>query len=278
MREQQFTYRKILGRNLLFVVCCLLFSLVSSAQTTTKEDGKKTLSSSSKKVKILVIPWEPRMFNCNSDISHAISSETSQKYDQIEESLRRGMMDQMKHSFGPTCNVITLLDDTLKMTEDLHYAYTVTSMSYVSVNSPLNPTKADSAKMKQQSGVSKGQIEATTDETDKFMNTVIISPNLLEYLKKKYGVEYVVFINEVDMDNDLSADPYNFQGKQDFKRIVTVHWTIFNTTDGKRVAMGKNKASFSSTTNNPKKISDVAFATIGNAMYAKYVAAIKPKE
>ena len=256
----------------------LFFSTFSFAQTTTKEETTKASSTNSKKTKILVIPWEPRMFNCSSDISHAISSETSQKYDQIQETLRRGMMEQMKHSFGASCNVITLLDDTAKMLGDLYYVYSVTTMSYTPVNAPLNPTKEDSAKMKTQTGVSKGQIEATTDETDKFMNTVIISPNLLAYLKKKYAVEYVVFINEVDMDNDLAADPYNYQGKEDFKRLVIMHWTIFNATDGKRIAMGKSKANFSSTTNTPKKIIDGSFATIGNAMYAKYAAAVKPKE
>jgi hypothetical protein len=259
----------------LLLICLPLFSI---GQTTTRDDGQKTTTTPPKKTKILVIPWEPRMFNCNPDISRAISSETSQKYDQIEESFRKGMVEQMKHAFGSTCNVISLIDDTAKMKADLHYVYTCTTMSFTPVNFPLNPTKADSAKMKAQSGVNKGQIEATTDETDKFMNTIIISPNLLGYLKKKYSVDYVVFINEIDMDNDLAGDPLNTQHKEDFNRTVVMHWTIFNATDGKRVAMGKNKTYFSSTSNSPKKIIDGSFSTIANAMYAKYAAAVKPKE
>src|SRR6185436_12525286 len=126
--------------------------------------------------------------------------------------------------------------------------------------------------------VSKGQIEATTDETDKFMNTIILSPNMLAYLKKKYSVDYVVFLNEVDLDNDLAGDPLNTEHKDDYKRTVVLHWTIFNTTDGKRVAMGKNKTYFSSTANSPKKIIDSAFPGVTSAMYTKFAAAIKPKE
>jgi hypothetical protein len=248
------------------------------AQTTTRNGGSTTTTNASKKPKILVIPWEPRMFNCNPDISRAISYETSQKYDQIQEALRRGMVEKLKAAFGANYNVISLIDDTAKMKADLHYVYTCTSMSYTPVNFPLNPTKADSAKLKAQSGVSKGQVTATTDETDKFMNTVVLSPNLLAYLKKKYGAEYVIFINEVDLDNDLAGDPLNLEHKDDFKRTVVMHWTIFNSTDGKRVAMGKNKTYFSSMSNTPKKIIDGAFPGVANAMYTKFAAAVKPKE
>ncbi len=267
-----------LAKIFLFPLALFFLPLFSPAQTTTRSDGQKTDAGASKKTKILVIPWEPRMFNCNSDISHAISTETSQKYDQIEEALRRGMVDQMKHAFGSTCNVISLIDDTAKMKADLYYAYTCSTLSYTPVNFPLNPTKADSAKLKPETGVKKGQVEATSDDVDKFMNTIILSPNLLGYLKKKYGAEYVVFINEVDFDNDLAGDPYNYAGKTEFNRIATMHWTIFNSTSGKRIAAGKNNASFSSTTNTPKKIIDGSFSVIANAMYAKYAAAIKPKQ
>src|SRR5665213_247134 len=159
------------------------------------------------------------------------------------------MVEEMKHAFGPTCNVISLMDDTAKMKADLRYVYTCTSLSYTPVDFPLNATKADSVKLKAQTGIKKGQVEATDDDVEKFMNTIILSPNLLAYLKKKYGAEYVIFINEVDLDNDLAADPYNYQGKQEFNRIATMHWTIFNSTDGKRVAAGKTKANFLSTTN-----------------------------
>jgi hypothetical protein len=146
------------------------------------------------------------------------------------------------------------------------------------VNFPLNPTKADSVKLKQQAGVQKGQVVAQTDEADKFMNTIVLSPNLLAYLKKKYGADYVLFLNEVDMDNELGSDPSNLQGKTEYNRSVVLHWTMFKTADGKRVAMGKNRSTFLSTTNSPKKIIDGAFSNIAKAIAVKFAVAIKPKE
>lgn len=262
----------------LAVLFLAFFSINTSAQTTTKSDGTTTTTSVVQKTKILVIPWDPKMFNCSSDITRAISSETGQKYNQVQEAMRKGMVEQLKKAFGNSYTVTSLIDDTAKMKADLHYVYTCTSMSYTPVNFPLNPTKADSAKLKKAPGIQKGQVQTTEDETDKFMNTVVLSPNMMGYLKKKYGADYVVFFNEIDIDNDLGADPYNLQGKEDFTRSAIAHWTIFSTADGKRIAMGKTKSNFSSNTNTPKKIIDGTFSTISKAIYTKFAAAIKPKQ
>jgi hypothetical protein len=265
-------------KQLFLFLSIVFFSLKISAQTTTKDPGDNKDVSVVKKTKILVIPWEPRMFNCMSDISRAISKETSQKFDQIQESFRKGMVAQLKKSFGPAYNVVSLLDDTAKMQSDLYYVYTHTTMAFTPVNFPLNPTKADSAKLKQQSGVQKGQIAVQTDETEKFMNTIVLNPNLLAYLKKKYNADYVLFLNEVDMENDLGTDPSNLMGKTDYNRLVALHWTMFKTEDGKRVAMGKSKAKFPSTNNSPKKIIETCFATLSKSISDKFLLAIKPKE
>ncbi len=259
----------------LFLLAAIFVSTLLSAQTT-KDPNSKGDPASTAKTKILIVPWEPRMFNCNSDISRAISNETSQKYGQVQEALRKGMVEQLKRAFGSDYNVVSLIDDTAKMKGDLNYVYNYTSMSYVGVNSPLNPTKEDSARMKQQTGLKNGQVAVQAAEGEKFMTTVVLSPNLLAYLKKKYKADYVLFLNQVDLENDLGADPYNTEGKSEFNRKAAAHWTIFSTSTGKRVAMGKNKGTFSSTTNTPKKIIDGAFAMIAKAINEKFVAALKP--
>ncbi|HTL80993.1 MAG TPA: hypothetical protein VL651_04785, partial [Bacteroidia bacterium] len=151
---------------LLFILCSPLFL---HSQTTTRNDGTSTTTTTtttatSTKTKVLIIPWEPRMFNCSSDISRAIANETGQKYDQMEEALRKGLVDELKHAFGSTCTVTSLIDDTAKMKDDLKYVYTCTSMSYTPTTFPLNPTKADSAKLKTASGVNNGQVQ--TDDAD----------------------------------------------------------------------------------------------------------------
>ena len=110
------------------------------------------------------------------------------------------------------------------------------------------------------------------------MNTLILSPNLLAHLKKIYNCEYVVFLNQLDLQDDLGSDPYNTNNNTDYKRSASLHWTIFNATSGLRVAMGKTKGQFANTINTPKKIIDGAFATIGKAVYTKFSAALVPKK
>lgn len=265
-------------RRLPAILIALFFSLNAHSQATTRNDGSTTTPPKPGKTKVLIVPWEPRMFNCNSDITRAIASETGQKYGPMQEAFRKAFVDQLKKSFGSGYNVISLIDDTAKMNRDLHYVYTCTTMSYTPVNFPLNATKADSARLKQQKGIQKGQVQTEEDEVDKFMNTIVLSPNLLGYLKKKYGAEYVIFINEMDMDNELGADPYNLNSTEEFKRSATAHWTIFKTTDGKRVAMGKTKSTFSSSLRTTKKISDASFPSITQAIFTKFSAGIKPKQ
>ncbi|HEU4716431.1 MAG TPA: hypothetical protein VFU15_01280 [Bacteroidia bacterium] len=260
--------------------CILLLPAITFAQVNTRNDGNDNPPKAPNgKTKVLIIPWEPITFNVSSDVSRAISNETGQKYDQIEESLRKGLVDQLKKSFGPTCSVTSLLDDTAKMKKDLRYTYVVTQRSYTPVNFPLNPTKADSAKLNApKQGTSNGQIQTTDDETDKFMNCTVLSPNLLGYLHAKYGADYIIFINEIDIDNNFGADPYNTQGKTDYVRDVVVHWTIYSATTEKRVAAGKSKGTFSSATNTPSKISSGAFSAIAKDIYSRYLAGIKPKK
>lgn len=253
------------------------------AQPTTRTDSAPGTDpkTANGKSTILVIPWYPKMFNGSSDVTRDISSNTGQNYGQIQESLRKGMCDQFRKAFSPTYNVITLLDDTAKMKVDLMYTYNVTTTEYISVNAPLNPEPAPKKDIKgaagqTTTGIKNGQVQVQEMEGEKFMNTVVISPNLFEHLKKIYGCDYVVFLNQLDLQNDLGSDPLNTAGVTEFKRSAALHWTIFNATTGKRIAMGKTKSLFANTVNTPKKIIDGAFATITKAVYTKFTTAIAP--
>lgn len=272
-----------------YIVLFLIgFSGVANAQATTRTDSVTDTSTVNKdgKTNILVIPWYPKMFNASSDVTKVISANTGENYNQIQESLRKGMCEQVKATFGAKYNVITLLDDTAKMNIDLYYAYDVTRTEYISVNAPLNPPPAGTGTKKDvkdgaagtTTGIKNGEIQVQQQEGEKFMNTLVVSPNLLPHLRKIYKCEYVIFLNQLDMQNELGTDPFNTVGSTDFKRSATLHWTIFSTRTNNRVAMGKNKATYANTVNTTKKIIDGAFATISKAVYEKFSTALVPKK
>ena len=256
-----------------------------NAQSTTRVDSAKDTSTvaANGKINILVVPWYPKMFNASSDITKAISANTGENYKQIQESLRKGMCEQVKKTFGAKYNVISFLDDTAKTNIDLYYTYDVTRTEYIPVNSPLNPVENQKKTLKDAAsgsttGIKNGEVQVDMQEGEKFMNTIVVSPNLLPHLKKNYKCEYVIFLNQLDLQNDLGSDPYNTQGTTDFKRLAVLHWTIYSTRTGKRVAMGKNKAQYANTVNTTRKIIDGAFVTLSKAVFDKFTAAITPKK
>lgn len=271
-------------RNYLLIFSCFIASATFAQSSTRADSAADTLTYGvNGKTNVLIVPWAPKMFNGSSDVTRDISTNTGENYNTIQEAFRKGMCDQMKKSFSTNYNATSLLDDTLKMKVDLMYTYNVTTTEYIPITSALNPDPAAKKDVKNggttsTTGIKNGQIQVEQQEGEKFMNTVVLSPNLLSHLRKVYHCEYVVFLNQMDMQNDLGTDPYNTTGTTDYKRSAALHWTIFNTRTGKRVAMGKNKALFSNTLKTTKKIMDAAFGTVSKAVYDKFVVGITPKK
>jgi hypothetical protein len=266
-------------RLLKLVGVLMLASIGLQAQTTTRDDGTEVKTETNEgKTHILIIPWNPKLFNSEADVTRSLAKESGQTYDQMQYAFSKGMIDQIKKQFGPTYAVTSLLDDTAKMKRDLMDVYDLSGGEWVGVNTPLNPApKTPEQKKKEaaQKQVSKGQIQTQEAEGEKFMNALVYSPNLLSFLKKKYNADYVIFLNQFDLVNDFGDDPYNLQQRTDYKRKAILHWTIFATATNKRVAMGKSSGSVANTSNNPKKIIEAVGPTIGKAILQKYTAAPK---
>jgi hypothetical protein len=268
------------------VLALTVANSIAFAQTTTRTDSASDTGTKNTdgKTNVLIVPWAPKMFNGSSDVTKDISTTTGENYNTISESFRWGMCMQVKSAFSSAYHVTTLLDDTAAMNVDLSYTYNVTSTEYISVNSPLNPEPAKDKKDVKQggagstTGIKNGQVQVEMQEGEKFMNTVILSPNLLEHLKRTYKCEYVVFLNQLDMQNDLGSDPYNTAGTTDFKRSAALHWTIYSTSTKKRIAMGKSKATFANNLKTTKKIMDASFGVVSKAVYDKFVTALTPKK
>lgn len=264
-----------------FIVLLLILQGIGVVAQTTRDEGDPGEQKPSAKAKILVVPYDERMFNAESDITRSISAETGQNYKQMQSAFRRGAVDQMRRAFAGQYEVITLLDDTVKMKKDLGLVYNMTATEFIPVNSPLNPApvaKTDNKNPKAPGGIQKGQVVAPPDEGEKFMNTKILSANLIPYLKEKYKCEYIVFLNQLDLQNDLGADPLNMQGNTNFKRMVVIHYTIFSCATNQRVAMGKVAQRFENTVNSPKRIVDGPLSTISQTIYRNHAAAVKPKK
>jgi hypothetical protein len=248
-----------------FLTCC--FALLSGSRISAQE-GTRTSGTKAKEVsgKICVVPFEPKLYM--SEIDKKINEQTKWNWETIRENFRRQLDAQLKLKLQSTLSVVSFYADSAGMSKDLKYTYRSTGTSYDLVSAPTEATKVN----QKQSGIKNGQIMVEQNNDKKFMNTKLNNAELLPYLNKKYGSEYFVFINELDIKNDMNS--YDLSSDT-YQREVTVHYSILDKT-GKTINAGIAVSRFSSKENNPKKIVAQCFSPIATYIAAKFAAVVKP--
>lgn len=241
-----------------------LLSILSYAQEGVRTASKKEIAG-----KIMVIPFEPKLYM--SEIDQKVNQETKWNFDQIREYFRHQLDNQLKLKLQSIESpVVTYYIDSAKTSKDLEYIYKSTTIAFDPMAAPTAPT----AEVKKQSGIKNGQLVVEMGGDKKFTNTKFNNKELIPFLNKKYKSDYFVFINELDfrtvMDSyDLASDTY--------LRETTVHYTIVDSTS-KLIAAGAASYRFSSKTNEPKKIVAATFSPIAAYIASKLEAVMKPKE
>ena len=245
-----------------------LFSITLCTLSFAQE-GTRTNTTPGKSVtgKICIVPFEPKLYM--SEIDQKINQQTKWDWESIRENFRRQLNDQLKLKLESTYSVLSFYADSAKMAKDLEYTYKSTNLAYDPVS---KPTDAKAPK-KATSGISNGQIVVEQSTDKKFMNTKLTNTEVIDYLNKKYLSEYFVFINELDIKNNM--DSYDIT-TDTYQREVVVHYSILDKT-GKTISAGIATSSFSSKENNPKKIVAQCFSPIATYIAAKFTAIVNPK-
>jgi hypothetical protein len=231
----------------------LLISFLSFSQEGTRNTNNPSAAT---KGKIMIIPFEPMLYM--SEIDQKINEQTKWEFETIRENFRYQLDLQLKLHLKDIAPAVSFYTDSTKRWKDLSYIYKSTDLSYDLVE---KPTEATVQKVKQ-SGIKNGQLSVEVNEDKKFMNTKITNDEVLTYLNKKYETDYFVFINELDIKNDMTS----YDMTQDlYQRQVIVHYSILDKT-GKTIKAGIEMASFTSKENNPKKIVAQCFAPIATTI------------
>ncbi|MCX6182879.1 MAG: hypothetical protein NT150_13225 [Bacteroidetes bacterium] len=252
---------------LLIVIICVLKSAV--AQDTTK------LDTSYRYKKVMIIPFEEQMYICQ--IQNMLANESRMNTSQIIRNFRYNIASSMQTEFlylYSTTSLIHLVEDSLK---DLHRVYGSISRTYDPIPEEPKEEKKNGLPIlkkfehkkkedNEKTHIQNGQIVSHYDNTPRFMNAVIKDKKLLPYLYKKYGTDLFVFINEMDIENDLS-DPYKV-AENNYLRILKFHYTIYNVK-GQIVSMGVVSTTFPSTENNVANIVKNYFPLITKQLAAK---------
>ena len=217
--------------------------------------------------KIMLIPFEPKLYM--SDIDRKINQKTNWNFEQIRENFRHQLEAQLKLKLQSTARVVSFYSDSVKTAKDLLTIYKSTTLSYELITTPNAPATLPA----EQNGIKNGQLSVEVNTDKKFMNIKLSDPNLLSNLNKKYKTDYFVFINQLDIKNDM--DSYDIS-TDTYQREVTVHYSIFDKT-GKNILAGIGTSRFSSKDNEPKKIVESNFSPIAINIAAKFNAFVKPE-
>jgi hypothetical protein len=229
--------------------------------------------------KVMIIPFEENMYVCN--IQNELATKSNMNSSQIVRSFRYGAAAALQNKFlylYSTTSLIHLVEDSLK---DLRRVYGSISRSYEPIPEEpkeepkgLTPVlkkfelKSQSKKRNGEEGtrIENGQIVSHQNSTPRFMNTMIRDPRLLGYLHDKYGTDLFVFLNEMDIENDLSDQVAVAEGN--YNRILKFHYTVYNHR-GELISKGVVTTTFPSTENNVGEIIKLYFPAIALKIAAK---------
>lgn len=259
----------------LSLISCLT-SYISISQNTTVSPAEKPKPPAPVPVekkdtrKVLVIPFEPKLYM--SEIDQHVNKETKLNFGQIRSAFRSGLDYSIVTEFKKKYSVVSLMSDTSRSIKDQYYIYSSIAYKYEVAADSSGKIAPDNTANKPKT--QNGQLTVATNDQKKFMNTRITNPNLLETLHKKYGTELFVFINQLDLKNDI--DNTGRVGAGNYERIAGVHYSIYDLS-GKLLNSGLAIKRFPATTNNPNKIVNSYFSGIAETILENYIAATTPK-
>lgn len=244
-----------------FVYILTLGVLSFKAQNTTINPKDKTERETAAAHKVMLIPFEPRLYI--SEIDHNINLETKLTAKEIKHKFRDGINDQLFKAFKSSkYNVLDLMEDTAKYKKDIEGIYQHLTYNYQKVPNQENyqPPKDEKEKKK----VVKGQVEVETNTEERFMNAKITNAKVVPLLYGKYKTDIFVFINELEIKAMGSKGPAEL-GAGNSNRQIVVHYTVY-TYDAKEINSGIATEEFEATVNNPKKIIDKYFSKLATTI------------
>ncbi|MBA3663739.1 MAG: hypothetical protein H0W61_05970 [Bacteroidetes bacterium] len=234
-----------------------LFIFSSFGQTKTINSKDNTSREDPSAHKVMLIPFEPRLYL--GEIDHNINLETKLSAKEIKYKFRDGLNEQLYKAFKTNkFNVVDLMDDTTKYKKDIEGIYQYLSYDFQKVPDQANyqPPK----KEKDQKKIEKGQLNVESNTDARFMNAKVTNAKVIPLLFGKYKTDLFVFINQLEIKASNSRGPAEL-GEGNGNRHIVVHYTIY-THDAKEINSGIAEEEFEATLNNPKKIIDKYFSKI----------------
>ena len=266
------------------VILFLLFPFLAQAQTEMFGDEKVTntdqevyAEGTKEEAKILIIPFEKKLFNC--DIMRDLTTSNQMSANQIYNRFRNEIQLSLQAALQDSMETALFLNTDSIKNEDLINFYAVMGYDYVPI--PIEKEKGEKGKKKKveqpkdrEVGIRNGQIVAERDLVERYMKTVLKDNAILNEFYTKYGINRFLFINQMDVKMDLSDPETAFI---DPKRVSAIHYTILDK-NGKELTGGLASKHFAGTESRLNYIIGSTFYALSAEVLGKLVEKEKEDE
>jgi len=250
----------MLRKTVLFLLCLPVFAqaqtdmLGDEKVTKTDQEARAELvevyaEGAEEEAKILIIPFEEKLFYC--DIMRDLTKVNQLSQQQIYDRLRNEIQLSLKAALKDSMETATFLNTDSITDEDLIDIYAVLGYKYVPV--PIEEKEEKTGKGKKKNvktpepkgdvGLRNGQVVAERQTVERYMSAYLKSYEVLNQFYTNYGINKFLFINQMDVKMDLTDPEMAFV---DPKRLVALHYTIMDK-DGKEISGGLASSEFEGT-------------------------------
>lgn len=239
------------------LVLLLLIPAFGMAQTDMFDDNKVTKTDqevykegAEGQAKILIIPFEEKLFYC--DIMRDLTSVNRKSQQEIYNHFRNEIQISLKKALKDSMETATFLNTDSITDDDLVNIYAVLGYKYIPVpvdeedegkKKKSKKKKVPQPEPKQEVGIRNGQVVAERQLVERYMSAQLKDHQVLNDFYTNYGINKFLFINQMDVKMDLTDPETAFV---DPRRLVSVHYTIMDK-DGKQISGGLASAQFPGT-------------------------------
>jgi hypothetical protein len=273
----------MLRKTVLFLLFLPVFAQaqtdMSGDETVTKTDQEVYAEGAQEQAKILIIPFEEKLFYC--DIMRDLTKVNQLSQQEIYDRLRNEIQLSLKVALKDSMETATFLNTDSITDEDLINIYAVLGYKFVPVPAKEDvdekgkvKKKTKNPKPKKEVGIRKGQVVAERQAVERYMSAQLKSHEVLNEFYTNYGINKFLFINQMDVKMDLTDPEAAFI---DPKRLVTIHYTIMNK-DGKQISGGLASEQFPGTESRLNYIIGGNFYKLSAEVLGSLVAAQKKEQ
>jgi len=263
------------------IIVCLftLLSIVTiSAQNNTTGISEEPVITA--KSSVLIIPFESKMYI--SDIDRDLAQNHQMTFQEIKAKFRaaldREVFIALKKYYNPFSFYSIPPEESRNelgyIYNSIGYKYEVVPEEVVVKKENVGTKLLGKFKKKKKedeyikAGMQGGQIVSQVDNREKYMKTTLVNEKLMPSLNSKFGAQYYIFINQLDIKR--GADMRYAASDEGYKREIKVHYTIFDNS-GDEVSSGAIKSRFSSNENDIEKIIRIQFPLIAERIVQNLV-------